>query len=403
MAGWNNRNCCCETRAYTCADGAVDICCLTFSVSTWTHPLTLYTYKTSTTLYDPDDVCGYTSSAYHSNNHCGHALGIMCGFPYEVRVRWGIQFDGTITFTVFVGSYVCEDGAGIVGQFTHIITGLAADWYTTPITFTRDGRTYTIEVCPDPHTPFPEWPLSDVYLKAAATAQTHETRSLGTVLCGGPCDPFQSFLNFVFLSWVYNVCNDEITLSFSGAFFNGSVVVPYDNGAWVNDTHTIPVSAAFGSDFSVTVTATDSCNIPPPPPPCDAYSCFPECLVKECDGVVGAYALFYDASSAAACCIATDGQFTWDGTSYYSGKIGDPFLVACGYIEIWYECYSPVSSPVFRRRVKFTRMDGSSSESFINNPGTCEENPENFVDTFSLAAGTLGCIAGIDIDVFTNN
>lgn len=315
--GWNNKNCCCEPKTYVCADGEVNICCMTLEVSTWSQVLSLYARGS-----DPDDICSYVPDfPYYHNNHCGFMLRSLCGFPYA-EIRWGIQADGTVRLTMDIGSTVDGD-YNYVGPVSHTIAGLDPDtWYLSPLVFTLSGVTYTIEVCPDPHTPFPEWPLSTVYLKAAATALSNETRSTGSLLCGQACDPFGPG---PYLQWYYNVYNDEITIG----VLDGVVRVPYDNGDWIDNTHTVTVTV--GDDtFNIAVSAVDSCEIPPPPPPCDvSNACFPDgcpCIVDGTDGSLYR-TLTADISGPVTATGLTLIPYLAEGWDYSSG--GDSIAIRC--------------------------------------------------------------------------
>jgi len=110
------------------------------------------------------------------------------------------------------------------------------------------------------------------------------------------------------------------------------------------------------------------------------------------------------------CCLNGSYEFTWDsGTnSYYSGKIGDQFLVTCGYVEIWYEC----SGATFQRRVKVTDVNGGVSETTQASPGACSGTPENFIDSFDVPSSFLTPLCfnlppfytdTVTFDVYTNN
>ena len=288
MAGWNNKNCCCEAKAYTCADGTVDICCLTLEASTWVRPLDLYTVNT-----DPDDVCGYATTAYHHNNFCGNTIALnLCSTGSYGNLRfsqvwWGVTTDETqVRMHVFIPSTVDGDGV-YVSPVSHEMY-LDTDWYLAPVVFTLSGVTYTISVCPDPHEPFPEWPLTTHYLQA--TVGEHRSRSSGSLICGSHCDPDNAML----LSWSYNIYSDKITLrvvrSIPAGIWSGELEVAYDDGNWIDDTHTVTLTSAGNADVTVTVTPADSCTIPPPPEPCEVENaCFPDgcpCITLGEDGTL---------------------------------------------------------------------------------------------------------------------
>ncbi len=289
MAGWNNRNCCCESKTYTCADGAVNICCMTLQASTWARALSAYANNTN-----PDSTCGYVASPFHHNNVCGSVSSfIVCDSLPSFRIFWGIQSDGTVTLRMEL--YSTEDSSGnYVPPVFHSITGLDPDtWYLSPVVFTVSGVTYTIEMCPDPHEPFPEWPLSVVYMQMTG-AFGPLVRSTGNLLCGVVCTGYGDLFR---LQWRYNVYSDKITITasaqlrtgpFSLSNYSGALQVDYDGGAWSLDTHTITLTAIGAADVSVTVSPVDSCDIPPPPPPCEvSNACFPDgcpCIVDGSDG-----------------------------------------------------------------------------------------------------------------------
>jgi len=330
MAGWNNKNCCCEPKTYTCADGTVDICCVTLEVSTWARKLPAYARNT-----DPDDICGYVSSPYPHNNVCGYASnGSPCGLP-SFSIFWGIQSDGTVALNLELYSTV--DGSGnYVPPVFHRVTGLDPNtWYLSPVTFTLSGVTYTIEVCPDPHTPFPEWPESTVFLEARQAGAL--VRSTGNLLCGETC-----LVNFLYqLRWSYDIYTDKIRITFSyqtrlsgtGGVINysGYVLVDYDDGDWTSLTHTIPLTASpIGPDSSVTVLPVDSCTIPPPPEPCVIESaCFPDgcpCIIDGSDGSLYR-TLTADISGPVTATGLTLIPYLAEGWDYSSG--GDSISIRC--------------------------------------------------------------------------
>lgn len=377
---------------------------MTLQVSTWSHVLTLYAIN-----IDPDDTCGYVNTGYHHNNRCGRMapFDACVGSLRLIELHWG-ESDlggGTVKLTLFIPSTVDGDG-DYVPPVTYE-TYLDPDtWYLSPVVFTIDAVTYTLSVCPDPHEPFPEWPLSTIYLKAAATSVTGETRAFGNLLCGSDCNPFDGRSS---LSWTYNIYDDKITIVFSSVFGVARLEVDYDNGNWATGTYTLTlISDTLTVD--ITVSPGDSCDIPPPPPPCDPYTCFPTCLVKECDGTVSPNALFLDVTSLNGCCVNGSYEFTWDAGSnlYYSGQIGDPFLVTCGYVEIWYEC----SGFNLRRRVKVVDPNGGVSDTFQTVTGSCTDSPQNWYDSFDLLSTFFSPLCfnlppfysdTITFDVYTNN
>jgi hypothetical protein len=178
-------------------------------------------------------------------------------------------------------------------------------------------------------------------------------------------------------SWNISGDHDQICFYWSAPHEDGSqrkVCIPWVAKWWETELP-LNVDGYTIEDISDCVTL---------PPPCEPYLCFPSCLVKSCDSVVNPSALFLDVESLNGCCLDGSYEFTWDsGTNhYYSGKIGDPFLVTCGYVEIWYEC----SGSTFRRRVKITDINGNVSDTTQNAPGGCSGSPQNFHDTFDVTS-----------------
>jgi len=358
---------------------------MTLQASTWAYAISLYTVGT-----DPDDTCGYVNNGYHHNNRCGRLapLNICTDNLRLIEVHWGESdlYGGDVRLSVFIPSTV--DGSGNYVDPVFYETFLdSLTWYLSPVVFIVDGVTYTLSVCPDPHEPFPEWPLSQVFFQT--TINSHPTRSFGNLTCGAPCDPdFTQEGNIQMrLLWSYNIYSDKITISMlyiePAGIWEGDLEVDYDSGNWSTGTYTLTLTERLiegKPDITATVSPADSCDIPPPPPPCEAYTCFPECLVNTCDGgaTPNPLALFLDVTSLNGCCLNGSYGFTWTGGGYYSGKIGDQFLVTCGYVEIWYECVGDQ----FRRRVKVTDVTGGTSESTENDPGACSGTPENFIDSF---------------------
>jgi hypothetical protein len=330
MAGWNNKNCCCEAKAYTCADGTVDICCVTLEVSTWVRKLPAYARNT-----DPDDICGYVSSPYPHNNVCGYASnGSPCGLP-SFSIFWGIQSDGTIALNLELYSTV--DGSGnYVPPVFHRVTGLDPNtWYLSPVTFTLSGVTYTIEVCPDPHTPFPEWPLTDVFYELRDSTGAL-MRAAGGLLCGEECDPSRFLWR---LRWKYSIYTDEITISpfvqartgpLSVSNYSGTIVVPYDDGNWADDDYTTTLTAPGVADLPVSVLRVDSCTIPPPPEPCEVENaCFPDgcpCIIDGSDGSLYR-TLTADISGPVTATGLTLIPYLAEGWDYSSG--GDSIAIRC--------------------------------------------------------------------------
>lgn len=165
--------------------------------------------------------------------------------------------------------------------------------------------------------------------------------------------------------------------------------------------------------YRVIFTDNLDCDDTPPDINCVQYACFPTCLVKSCPAPTGIAAslLFLNVTSINGCCLNGSYQFTWEGTNYYSGKIGDENLIDCGYVEIWYEC----QSDTFRRRVKITDVNGVVSETTQNDPGACVDHPptgEEFEDSFDVMSSILSPICfnvapffgdTVTFDVFTNN
>lgn len=320
MAGWNNKNCCCEPKTFVCGDGVVDICCLTLQLSTWVRPITCYTIGN-----DPGDTCAYTSNTYYHNNHCGRVINFGCTVYTEIS--WGIQADGTVRLFISMGSQVDGD-YNYVAPVIHVITGLDADtWYTAPVVFTLSGVTYTLEVCPDPHTPFPEWPISTVNMKV--TGLPSEGRGVGSVLCGTVCDPFHAV---TLIMWKYNIYNDTVKIDVSFPTHVGSHIVAYDDGDWINNTYTFTIPALLGGapDATVTVSGADSCTIPPPPEPCVVENaCFPDgcpCIIDGSDGSLYR-TLTADISGPVTATGLTLIPYLAEGWDYSSG--GDSIAIRC--------------------------------------------------------------------------
>lgn len=268
--GWNNKNCCCEPKTYTCDTGEVNICCMTLQVSTWAHDVTFYALG-----HDPDDVCGYVSSPFYHNNICGRLTSRICGFTASV-IYWGIRPDGTVRLVMSIQSQSHTDGSYIY-SVNHVVEGLDPEtWYLSPITFTLSGVDYTLSLCPDPHVPFPEWPITPVYLQV--TSESLVSRASGNVLCGRACAYFD--LTYLHLSWRYVILTDEIIIDVTSGLRAGTLIVDYDDGNWINNTHTVTLVVYIGGtgpDTTATVTLSDSCDIPPPPAPCEvSNACFPD-------------------------------------------------------------------------------------------------------------------------------
>jgi len=337
MAGWNNRNCCCEPDAYTCAGGEVNICCMTLQASTWSRALSAYAHN-----YDPDSICSYVDSPYPFNNACGSVSSLGdCDSVPRFGVFWGVQTDGTVRLCLELYSNL-ESGSNYVAPVFHCVTGLDINtWYLSPVVFTVSGVTYTITVCSDPHEPFPEWPESAVFLEARQAGAL--VRSTGNLLCGGTC-----LVNFPYqLRWSYNIYNDEIKITVfylaslggtGGSIrYSGDVLVDYDDGNWASLTHTIPLIAyPIGPDSSVVVLPVDSCDIPPPPPPpplCEwETACWPDlcpCLVAGSEDPPVLYRTIYaDVSGAVtATGLALDPNNTTLIFSYNSGS--DYIVIQC--------------------------------------------------------------------------
>lgn len=134
-----------------------------------------------------------------------------------------------------------------------------------------------------------------------------------------------------------------------------------------------------------------------PCPACEAYSCFPDCLVVNCGSGPQPNALFATVSSLNGCCVDGSYSFTWNGTSvWYYLKIGDDTLVTCGKIEIWYEC----NSTTFRRRVKVTDVNGGISDTTENDAGGCSGG--DFADSFTVPSTFLAPLCFNEAPFFTD-
>jgi hypothetical protein len=286
---------------------------------------------------DPDDICGYATTSYHHNNFCGNTIALnLCSTGSYGNLRfsqvwWGVTTDETqVKMFVFIPSTVDGDG-NYVPSVTHEMY-LDTDWYLAPVVFTLSGVTYTISVCPDPHEPFPEWPLTTQFLQVAVGSNV--TRSFGNLLCGDSCNPDYNGVNDLLLSWTYNIYDDKITLRViyvpPAGIWRGELEVAYDDGNWVDDTHTITLTSFGNADVTATVTPVDSCIVPPPPSVCEWENlCWPDlcpCLVDgSADPPVLYRTIYADVSGAVT---ATGLELAPNnGTSSFNYNSGSDYIV----------------------------------------------------------------------------
>jgi len=427
--------CCCGDNTdygpcFECGEVVADpVCCVQLTSSRWVRSLLL----TSTDTYEIGDSC---ASSNGQTSLCGELKTRHWGNCLQnASLKWHVSEDCTeVVMTLTVNRVDISNYEGSpptkVNLFSHpvvIVTqSVATNWHTGPVTFTSGGETYTVEVCTvytedwmttyrTPKIYLQGWRDGDICFKSSMME--------GTRLCGIGCVGTDN--NLSGSSWRYNMDDDSVYLliphnrlyargsacnpdhepadalyPFGGT--GGHAVMPFDDGDWY-----LGIPDTDGFTFSV----KDSCaDGDPDPGPCSAYACFPECLVKFCDPDVNANALFLDVTSLNGCCLNGSYEFTWgSGTnSYYSGKIGDQFLVTCGYVEIWYEC----SGATFLRRVKVTDVNGGVSETTQACPRACSGTPENFVDSFDVPSSFLKPLCfnlppfysdTVTFDVYTNN
>lgn len=300
--------------------------------------------------------------------------------------------------------------------FTATLSAQALDWYVYGVTFVDPDTSdeYFIVECNStypravtrpaptcftvkrPDGSYDIYKDLDVYLYGSTA--THQTSSCGSAISQHGS---VSALGGEF-SWSITADHDYICFYWSRPNLDGShryVCIPWVAEWWNTE---LPLNV----DGYVIESISDCTTLPPP---CEPYNCYPTCLVKLCNSVdVNPNALFIHISSLNGCCLNGDYEFTWDGTKYYSGKIGDPFLVTCGYIEIWYECVGHT----FRRRIKTTDVNGNTNETTLDNAGNCTGAPINFEDTFDLLSSLVTPLCfnvapffsdTITCDIFTNN
>jgi len=377
-------------------------------VSTWSHKISAYAQRA-----DPDTDCDYFDSPYFHTNACGlvgslaicDTGGLVDRLP-SFRINWGIQSDGTVSLSLELYSTFDGDG-NYVPPVNHTVNGLdLSTWYLSPIVFTLSGVTYTIEVCADPQSPFPEWPLTEVFYELRDYTGAI-TRSTGTLLCGAECYPYAGL--GAAIRWTYNIYTDKVTLfaflrTTAGIYVSGTLVVDYNDGAWASDDYTMLLSSRYGvPDYPVSIIRVTSCDTTTPPA-CPAYTCFPVCLANSCDGgaTVNASALFGTVTGDCPC-LNGDFNITYDsGNSWFYGSIGDPLGSSCFLLEVWYFCDSGNLS----RRVKIT-MGGGIIDDTQTVSLTCDVT-DNVADTatYTSSAFIAPLCSGsgnVILDVYTNN
>lgn len=290
MAGWNNKNCCCEPKTYTCGNGEVNICCVVLEVSTWSRPVTLHAYGLT-----PNDSCEYADLPYHHNNVCGF-MGLpdyTCAIP-RVSVSWtwrsegrtGVEENGSIALQVDIARHRNTVTGELTG-LSHVIAGLDPDtWYLSPIVFTVSGVTYTVTVCSEYmyylYDVFPDWPEIPTFFEVRSGSVVLG-RVTGNRRCGNPCDT--SVLTNWHATWAYDIYLDKVQLFVHYGRHGGEILIDYADGDWADDTHLITLTAPGLSDITITLSPVDSCDIPSP---CEvSNACFPDgcpCIIDGSDG-----------------------------------------------------------------------------------------------------------------------
>lgn len=102
-------------------------------------------------------------------------------------------------------------------------------------------------------------------------------------------------------------------------------------------------------------------------------------------------------------CLNGDFNIQWDSAnSWFYGSIGDPFVVSCYLLEVWYQCVSGNIS----RRVKIT-TGGRIYDDTQNVALTCDGSG-NVEDTVTISSSVLltpvcSNYPGLILDVYTNN
>jgi len=324
MAGWNNKNCCCEPKTYTCADGTEPICCMTLQKSTWSRAVSLYTPGIT-----PDEDCSAYSGPYKKSNACGYVQIVDGCVGVVAEVWWGIQQDGTVKLT-YNSPYYFENDGTYHQAVRHEVTGLDPDtWYLSPVVFSVSGITYTLNVCPYMHTTFPPYPPVPVYLGAYGPFTTYGG-GVGNLLCGGPCNPLVSTASTASVRWGYDIKTDSILLGVSTVTHSGSVSVDYDDGNWAAVRHTVPLISTAFDPTSAVVFPEESCDIPPPPPPCEVENaCFPDgcpCITLGEDGTLYR-TLYADISGPVTATGLTLTTYLNEGWDYSSGS--DSISIRC--------------------------------------------------------------------------
>lgn len=418
-----------------------NICCFVLECSHWAVPLI---------LRNNSRPCDETTGENSQGNNCGKMVISFCGQGAELT--WVVSDDGTSIEATVTGSVIynrdwetANPVLETIISFSHTESGLGFDWHeagftwdevetfidSTGATYT-ETVTYTIRKCETGDTGIEGGPFDEFLVKfVAKNFGEDETffvfgeghRLCGSTSCGRLIDGEynQSTCTDVVndtikhpwqIAWNYNVFTGNVHFLLScdsgaASFPIFTFSVAYDDGNWVGtDEHEI-----LWEDGDKKLVLVNECDDPYLPPFCEAYACFPECLVKFCIPDVYASILFLEVTSVNGCCLNGSYSFTWNGSSYYSGKIGDMNLVDCGYVEIWYEC----SGDTFRRRVKTTDVNSTVTENTQDNPGNCVDHPptgEEFEDTFDLLSGIFSPLCfnvspfftdTVTFDIFTNN
>lgn len=138
--------------------------------------------------------------------------------------------------------------------------------------------------------------------------------------------------------------------------------------------------------------------------PCEPFACYPLCVANTCgsDPTINA-SLMFGTVTGDCPCLNGDFNIQWDSVnSWFYGSIGDPFVVSCYLLEVWYQCVSGNIT----RRVKIT-TGGRIYDDTQNVALTCDGSG-NVEDTVTISSSVLltpvcSNYPGVILDVYTNN
>lgn len=349
------------------------ICCMKMEGSNWANKLKLYSND------HPAD-CDETNG---EKNTCG-SFALVASPCLDVKVQWTLA-GGVSCKRVFVSitGRVPGDTNTLAGtEIAHSFYG-DLDWYTSPISWTQGGVTYTVSPCEEGDEGLDYRVTANQILHALSstaldtdppTTQISSAYGTGNRLCGFPfvCDDpttegdptlvttctvdsegAGAFITCMGLQWTYDIQTNLVTVysvsrTGGGSWgVTGTLFAISPTGEWIGDTIPLTLWATTIAGPPVTDVAVgrvSGCNDTDWDPLCEAYACFPKCVANvctrdletvnysilfwhlECDGGSGEHSGQFDAPTEGSGGTYQAGDWPFTGTPTISCVDGVPTI-----------------------------------------------------------------------------